>query len=77
MIGDEQVDAALCLSDDVAGDNWQPGVRKEGTIHWESRQPFDQLVQLGTLRFVGDAPFPTEDFEQVGDNFEIIVECQP
>lgn len=77
VIGDEQIDASLFVSEDVAGDNWQPGVRKEGSVHWESRQPFDQLVQLGSARLLISEAINLESFERVSDNFEITIRWQP
>lgn len=77
VMGDEQVDAAVFISDDVSGENWQPGVKKEGTIHWESRQSFDELVQLGSVRYLVGAPFSSEEFEAVGEDFEIEITWTP
>lgn len=77
VIGDEQIDAALFISDDVAGDNWQPDVKKEGNIHWESRKDFEELVDLGTMRLLVNAPLSTEAYEPVGADLDMTIEWQP
>lgn len=78
VLGDEQVDSMLFVSDQVSENAWQPGTEQVGAITWQLRTPFEEVVREGSARYMVDAAGP-EDFggDRLSEPADVTVEWPP
>lgn len=60
VLGDEQVDAMMFASESVGESAWQPGTEQAGALSWELRSTFEDVVQVGSARYLVGAAGPED-----------------
>lgn len=77
VLGSEQLDAEVFISDNVGESEWQPGVARDGNVIWVSTTPFEEVEQLGELRYLVNAAADAEDFSAAGEDVDLTVTWEP
>lgn len=74
QIGTEQQDANLFFTpDELGGNDILDGTEDEGFVVFEFRTPRDELVEVGSARFVVSEAFD-DDFNQVAEKVDLTLE---
>ena len=70
VIGNEQVDANLFVSDGDVGGEIRDGVEREGTIVWEFESGKEKVVKVGRAEFSAGPAFD-DDFNDITSDVEL------